>query len=148
MLVHNDDPYLQVGPFEFEIMYRDPYRSIIHNFLTPSNIAKFDEVIRPKLTYGQKKPLVSGQVVSSDLEDIYDAPTIFFGDLHAVNDDHEKGSKNMTPPSREPEYDIYHSYGLAKIISYKIRIATHLQGSNDSATVTYRASLYGLGSMT
>ena len=34
LLVHNEDPYLKVGPFEFEINFREPYRGVIHNFLT------------------------------------------------------------------------------------------------------------------
>lgn len=126
LLVHNEDPYLQVGPFEFEVNNRDPYRSVIHNFLTPNNIAKFDKVIRPKLTYEQAKPLVSREVVSNDLEDVYDVPMIFFGDRH-------------------PKHC---SEGLAKIISHKIRIATHLQVSDDANPVRYRATMYGLGSMT
>jgi hypothetical protein len=49
-LLHQNDPYLRLGPFHMEVILRVPFRMILHDFLSPADINWIVEYSKPRLS--------------------------------------------------------------------------------------------------
>ena len=159
--LHNEDRYLKCGPFKFELQYADPYRLVLHDFLTTHNINQIEKEIKPRLTHTNMQPLLIDQDASNNTDtDIYDAATIYFGDDHISDNKnknvsgkmkeeyifaHDKYELNVSATSDER---YHYSKSLATTITNRIKMATYLQGTDHEHIGKYKASLYGLAGMT
>ena len=124
ILVHNDNPYLYLGPFMFETRRHLPLRAIIHDILTPHEVDQITKSILPQLTYEKSESLlVYSDSPNATYEDHYKASNLYFNKLDT------------------------HPY-LMKTISRKVQLATRLIFNEDGRRGKFKGALYGLGGMT
>ena len=153
LLIDNDNPYLTIGPFKFEIKNIEPFRTVIHDFLTPFEMDRIEMKIRPQLTYEKSQSLLiySGSSEAS-IPDNYKAATIYFEELAS---DEIKQTGQHPKKSAENETFLTNMEKLAPDkqrvmagITQRIQLATYLIIGKDDRKGEFRASIYGLGGMT
>ena len=124
LLVHNENPYLRLGPFMFEIKRRFPFRAVIHDILSSYEVDRITKGLLPQLTYEKSESLlIYNDSPAATYEDHYKASTLYFDGLE-------------TDPS------------VMKAISRKVQLATYLIFNDDGRRGKFKGTLYGLGAMT
>ena len=55
--LHNQDPFLKLGPFQLEVYSESPYRVVVHDFLTEKEIHHIIQISSPHLS--RERPIFS-----------------------------------------------------------------------------------------
>ena len=129
-LVDNGYFHLRLGPFKYDVRSVNPFRVVIHEFLSPYEIRQMQEDVLPRLSYNESKSLTVYSDSDADLfPDTYKAATIFLDEI-----------------GNDP---VSNMNGVMNGISKKIKMASHLKiEKEDQTDKQFRASVYGLGGMT
>ena len=123
-LVHNNSPYLLLGPFMYEIKRILPFRAIIHGILSSYEIDQITKSILPQLTYEKSESLlIYNDSPAEAYEDHFKASPLYFNTLETNPD-------------------------VMRKISRKVQLATYLIFNEDGRRGKFKGALYGLGGMT
>jgi hypothetical protein len=148
--LHQDDPYLRLAPHKMEILLRDPFRMIFHDFLSEEEINFLIEHSTPRLSrarvkhdtnryikkneIGSKKVRIVAKTVQCWIEDIKHNGTV-----KILDDD--------TFVSPEDPYSFYIVHPIMHRLSKKIEMATKLRLQSQLASSLYQTTNYGLGGL-
>ena len=81
-LVDNKHSHLRLGPFKYDVRSVNPFRAIIHEFLTPYEITQMTEHVFPRLSYNESKSLtVYSDSDAESFPDNYKAASIYLEDI-------------------------------------------------------------------
>ena len=80
-LVDNKHSHLRLGPFKYDVRSVNPFRAIIHEFLTPYEITQMTEHVFPRLSYNESKSLTAySDSEDASFPDNYKAATVFLAE--------------------------------------------------------------------
>ena len=150
--LHHDDPFLNLGPFKMEILLKNPFRMIFHDFLSESEIKYMIDYSTPRLSRARvedvknqgeaKKRFSAGnkvRIVSKTVQCwIIDK---FWKEPYTINMETKQIGTMKDPDS----YQVNHlvMFKLAK----KIEIATRLNVSARFASTEFQVTNYGLSGL-
>ena len=91
-LLHHNDPYLKLGPFKLEVFLWQPYRTILHDFLTDKEMNWMMDYSRPRLSKTREVPDSTKKVTKAQLragnigKTVAKTVQVWFDDIKYVED--------------------------------------------------------------
>ena len=143
--LHQDDPFLRLGPHKMEVLQKDPFRMIFHEFLSEDEIDFLITYSVPRLStqrekqafnrrqkkhdYGSKQVRVVSKTVQCWIDDVR----------------FNKTSSESATALSSNDYDVVHQILLK--LSRKIEAATRLKVIGRFSSTQYQTTNYGLGGL-
>ena len=163
--VHHSNPFLCIGPFEIEVKFYMPFRTIIHNFFTEIEMHWLMEYSKPRLTKSREGSIdqSSLDLTKSNLRylnidtkgfTVGKAVTLWLNDIDYINKEEwtqisREGQPleyKVTPAVKDPYvYTVHHK--LLNDISKRIELATYLNVTARYGASFYQTTNYGLSGM-
>ena len=137
--LHQDDPFLRLGPHKMEILNKDPFRIILQDFLSKDEIDYLVRYATPRLftergKTGSNMRAVKKSDTSKKVRLVHSGKTTLFS--------HEGNTWLL---KKTDEMDSV--YPLLVRISRKIEVATSLNVLGQYSSTPYQTTNYGLGGL-
>ena len=162
-LVHHFNPFLNLGPFNIEVMFYKPFRTIIHDFFTETEMDWMMEYSKPRLSASRAGsiPDSTKDLTKSDLRysaakrgvSVGKAITAWFNDIvYNESEVYRKISEEGEPlryeisPLKDPYgYRIIHK--TMHEVSRRMEMATNFNVTSRHGASMYQTTNYGLSGM-
>ena len=163
--IHHSIPFLIIGPFQMEVKFYFPFRTIIHDFFAEKELDWLMEYSRPRLTLsregsinqaslGMTKSALRYMNLSTKGFTVAKAVTLWFNDIEythketwsRISKEGQPLEYKVTPTEKDPDnYIIYHK--LLNDISRRIELVTYLNVTARYGASPYQTTNYGISGM-
>ena len=164
-LLHHSNPFLSMGPFQIEVKFYLPFRTIIHYFFSEKEMDWLMEYSKPRLTSSREEDMPPSTFDSTKAKMRYANPntkgltvrkavTLWLNEIAYINyanwaqisRDGQPLEYEVTPSGKDPYcHNVNHK--RLNDISKRIELATYLNVTARYGASPYQTTNYGLSGM-